>query len=321
MNSKFVHVKYLAVLLLAVVVLMLVAFDAFSATEVAINGNAPLSFEASQNIYRSESRYDYVDTTCTREVASGYERVCSSGRTERKCRKVSGVGEECWDETEEVCGNEQTYRTETYSCREMREYTEQVYDHTVHAKFDVVMKDAENFDLSKCSLITEISQSSESYSARCLNAIVRVKVLERNVVGNERTIRVELSFSSMDELNALKGGSFYLAYKKGTVSFTSADLSKARNFKLSAKLTRNRLLLKDKVLFNRELKASEIASKANDSGLSTTSFNLGSLADFDATKKHTLNVVLSTLKAVDVQGAINMPKLENSISASLVINE
>jgi hypothetical protein len=312
----------LAVLLLAAVALMLVAFDAFSATEVPMNGNAPLSYEASQNIYRSETRYDYVDTTCTREVSTGYERVCSSGRTERKCRKVAGVGEECWDETEEVCSSEPTYRTETYSCREMREYTEQVYDHTVRAKFEVATKDAENFDLSKCSLITEISDSSESYSARCLNAIVRIKVLERNVVGLDRTIKAELSFSSMEDLNALKGGSFYLTYnKKGTVSFASADLSKSKNFKLSAKLTRNRLLLKDKVLFNRELKASEFASKANESGLSTTSFNLSDLTGFEDSKKHTLNVVLSTLKAVNVQGAINTPKLENSISASLVINE
>jgi hypothetical protein len=321
MNSRFVHAKYLAVFLLAAVALLLVAFDAFSATEVNMGGETPINFEASQNIYRTERRYDYIESTCTREVSTGYHRVCSSGRTERKCRKVSGVGEECWNETEEVCSSEPSYRTETYSCRQLQEYSEQVFDHTVDARIEVAKIGAENFDLSKCSLIVSLTDYSEEFSARCLEAIVRFKILDRKVNGNLRDIKAELSFSSISELNALKAGNISLAYNKGIVSFASANLSGEKNYKLSAKLTRNRLLLKDKVLFNRDLKVSEISSKARDGGLSTTSFNLANLTGFEDNKKHTLNVVLSTLKTVDVKGAINTPKLENSVSATLVINE
>lgn len=326
MNSKFLHSKYLAILLMALVVMLLVTFEAFSATEMSMEGAAPIKQSVAESIMRPVTRYESYQSTCTRQVSNGSHRVCSSGPSERKCRKVAGVGVECWDESgAESCSYETSYETEHYSCTETRAYTDYVYDHTVYANFEITKNGAENFDLSKCSLLVDVSESGENYSARCAEAIVRLKVLDKQSVktGNdiERSIKAELNFSSIAELNALKLGLNSLAYKKGLVTFSSADLSAASNFKLSAKLVRNRLLLKDKVLLNRSLNTSEFAVTTTEAGKAVTTINLAKLTGLDASKKHNLTVTLSTVKPVDVKGAINTPELKNQVSAAIVINQ
>ncbi len=327
MNAKFMHVKYLAIVLVGAVILFLVSFDAFSQSEVDMGGADSFSMKSSQNILRPEVSYEPYETTCSREVYYGTEQVCSSGRTERRCRKVPGVGDECWDETSESCSEQPVYRTETYRCTEMRRVVEYVYDYTVHATIDVVKTlRSKNFDLNSCRFGVKLAADNEEFYALCKSAIVKVFVVDRKEVMNgrnkERTIKLDLDFFPIDGLNALKDGLSALSHKGGIITFKSADLASASNFKLNLKLVRNRLLLKDKVLFNREIKASEFTAKPLEDGRFQVSINLAKLAGgFDSKKKHTLKVDLSTLKPVEVKDSINTPKLSNLLSDSLVIND
>lgn len=327
MNSKFVHVKYLAIVLLGVVILLLVSFDAFSQSEIDLGGDDTMVMQTSRDMQREVVSYEPYDSTCTREVIDGSRTVCSAGRSERRCRKVPGVGDECWDEvTEEICREEHTYSTETYSCVEHRRVVDYVYDYTVAAKIDVVKTlRSKNFDLNQCRLGVRLAASSEEFYARCATAIIKGHVVERKEVMNGRnkmrTMKIELDFFSIEGLDALKHGLEYLNHAKGMVSFVTADLSSASNYKLSMKLTRNRLLLKDKVLFNRELKNTDYSVEKVSGGKVRITLNLAKMTGFDSTKKHTLNVVLATAKSVDIKDALNTPALTNSLSESIVIND
>ncbi|MBY0414576.1 MAG: hypothetical protein K2Q18_10435 [Bdellovibrionales bacterium] len=326
MNSKFLHTKYLAVLLLGIVILLLVSFDAFSET-INIGKDAPLEMDAIQSIYRTETSYESYESTCSREVATGSRTTCSPGRSETRCRKVAGVGEECWQETtEENCSEETTYSTEYYSCTETRAVYNDVYDHAVRAKVFITKGDSANdFDLSACTLSISMNDSSEALTANCDKAIVKAKVVSRKEMiesGDKyRDIKLELDFASIEGLGALKKGLSALSFSKGVVSFASANLKEATNFKLTAKLVRNRLLLKDKVLLERELKANEYVVDVEAGGTFKVSIDLAKLTGFDSTKRHDLKIELKTLKAVDVKGAINSPELKNALSKDLRINE
>lgn len=174
MNAKFMHLKYLAILLVGVVIVLFVSYDAFSQTPIGVEDS--FSFKASKNILTPVTSYIPYEGTCTRDVYDGSDTVCSPGRTERRCRKISGVGEECWEETtERVCA---------------------------------------------------------------------------------------------------------LSYEKE--DFTVTPLS---------------------------------------SGRSLVNVNLSKWAQFDRTKKHTITVKISTLRPVDIKGAINWPQLSNEIGDSLIVND
>lgn len=328
MNRSLMNLKYLAVFLLAIVFLLLVSFDAFSQSEIDLGAiGDTTTMKTSKEIMREVVSYEPYDSTCTREVADGTRNVCSAGRTERRCRKISGVGEECWDVTEEVCSDETVYRTETYSCTEYRRVVDYVYDHSVNATVDVVKTlRSKNYDLNNCKFGVNLADTAETYYARCMEAIVKVNVVSRhetmNGANKERTIKLDLDFFDISGLNALKNGLADLSFSKGIVTFVTSDLEGLTNFKMNLKLTRNRLLLKDKVVFNRELKASDMTIAKLEGGKAKVSVNLAKIgASIDSTKKHTLNLGLSALKPVDVKGSINTPKLENSLSSSIVIND
>ncbi len=328
MNRSLVNLKYLAVFLLAIVFLLLVSFDAFSQSEIDLGSfGDTTTIKTSKDIMREVVSYEPYDSTCTREVADGTRNVCSAGRTERRCRKVSGVGEECWDVTEEVCSDETVYRTETYSCTEYRRVVDYVYDHSVNATIDIVKTlRSKNYDLNNCRFGVALADTNETYYARCMAAIVKVNVVSRKEVmsgaNKERAIQLDLDFFDISGLNALKNGLNNLAFSKGIVTFVTSDLENLSNFKMNLKLTRNRFLLKDKVIVNRELKAGDYTLEKLAGGLAKVSVKLAAIGgDIDSTKKHTLNLTLSTVKAVDVKGSINTPKLENSLSGSIVIND
>ncbi len=326
MNSKFVHVKYLAIILLGVVILLLVSFDAFS-DEIDLGGSDTMVMKASQSITKEVVTYDPYEGTCYRDIQIGSHTVCSPGRSERRCRKVPGVGEECWDEvTEEICSDEPIYRSEAYSCTKYARRIEHVHDYSVDAKIDVVKSlRSKNFDLNGCALGVNLAATSEVFYARCMNAIVKGEVFNRKEVmkgrDKERSMKIELDFFSIEGLNALKRGLNSLEHSDGIVSFVTGDLSEASNYKLSVKLTRNRLLLKDKVLLLRELKNSDYTAEKLGNGMVKITLNLAKMVTFDSTKKHTLNITLAALKSVDVKGALNTPTLSNSLSESIVIND
>ncbi|MBC7539628.1 MAG: hypothetical protein H7281_12465 [Bacteriovorax sp.] len=327
MSGKLLSPKYLAVLLLAVVFVFLLSFDAFSATEMSLGGADTGTLSAAQDIKREVVTYEPYETTCSREVYDGTRNECSPGRTERKCRKVSGVGEECWDETEQVCSDEPVYRTETYDCVEQRKVVNEVFDYSVIAKIDVIKTlRSKNYDLNNCKFGVVLSASSESYYASCLEAIVKVNVTSRTEVMNgsnkERAIKLDLDFADISGLNATKYGLENLAFSKGIVTFVTADLASAQNFKLNLKLTRNRFLLKDKVVTDRALKAGEYTLEKMADGRAKVSIVMSKIGvDFDSSKKHTLKIDLGSVKAVDTTGAINYPKLQNALTDSLVIND
>lgn len=327
MNTKFVHVKYLAIVLMGIVILFLVSFDAFSQSEVEMGNGDTFSMQASKDILKEVVSYEPYEATCTREVYDGTRTVCSDGRTERRCRKISGVGEECWDETERVCSEEPSYSTETYDCVLERRVVDYVYDYSVNAKIDVVKTlRSKNYDLSACRFGVRLAALDEAYYARCSNAVVKVLVVDRKEVLNgrnkERTLKLDLDFFPIEGLSALKNGLNNLSYKNGVVSFVSSDLKAASNFKLNLKVTRNRFLLKDKVVFNREIKAGEFTTTALGDGKFQVKIELEKLGGgFDSTKKHTLKVDLSTIKPVDVKDAINEPGLSNALSDSLIVND
>ena len=323
------NLKYLAVLLTAIVFLLLVSVEAFSQSEIDLgNTSDTTSMKTSQLITREVVTYEPYESTCSREVAVGSRSECSPGRSERRCRKVSGVGEECWDvTTEEICRDVTEYETEVYSCTKYSKVINNVYDHTVHATIDVVKTlRAKKYDLNKCKFGVSLTDSSESYYARCQEAIVKHLVVSRSEVMNGkdkiRTIKLDLDFYEINELNALKNGLSDLVFSKGIVTFVTSDLEGLTNFKLNLQLTRNRFLLKDKIIFNRNLDSSDYTMMKLDGGKAKIIVNLIKIgAAIDTTKKHTLKLNLATIKGVDVKEAINIPKLENSLSASVVIND
>jgi hypothetical protein len=328
MNNKIMSVKYLAVLLLGIVILLLVSFDAFSQSETSLNQGDVFTLTSSKEILRPVVTYEEQPSTCTREVYTGTHEVCSGGRTETRCRKVSGVGPECWEETTgETCTNEDTYSTETYSCMETVAVTNYVHDHNVSLNVDAVKTlRSTHYDLSKCTLGVSVEDTSESFFAKCMEAIIRVNVVSRNEVMNGedkvRTMKVDVDFAPIDDLSAVKYGLENLNYAKGFATFKTADLSTATNFRLRAKLTRNRFLLKDKVVLDRELKAQDYKIELVGNGQAVIKVELAKLvSDFNPKYKHTLKIDLSTIKTVDVKGALNTPGLTNSLSATTVINE
>lgn len=327
MNAKFFHVKYLAIVLMGIVILLLVSFDAFSQSEIEMGNGDSFSMKSSQDILKEVVSYEPYEATCTREVYDGTQTVCQDGRTERRCRKISGVGEECWDETERVCSEEPRYSTETYSCIEHRRVVDYVYDYTVHANIEVVKTlRSKSFDIANCKFGVNLKDVNETYFARCSQAVVKAFVVDRKELLNgrnkERTIKLDLDFYPIEGLSALSKGLSALSFKSGIVTFKSANLTAASNFKLNFKLTRNRFLLKDKVLFNRAINPSEWSVAEASDGAFLVSVNLNKLASgFDSTKKHTLKVDLSTLQAVDLKDAINTPALSNLVSDSIVIND
>lgn len=327
MNSKFIHVKYLAVLLLGIVILLLVSFDAFSQSEVSIEAEDTMTLNASNSIMREEVSYEPYESTCYRDVEIGSRTVCSPGRSERRCRKVPGVGDECWDEvTEEICRDEPIYSSEAYSCTKHRRVVDYVYDYSVSARINVIKTlRSKNFDLSGCALGVRLAANDENFYARCGGAIVKGQVLDRKEVmagrNKERAMKIELDFFSIEGLSALKDGLEDLERSQGVISFVATDLAKASNFKLSLKLVRNRFLLKDKVLFDRELKTADYKTENLADGRVKYVLNLSKMTGLDMTKKHTVSVALSTVKSVDIKEALNTPGLTNSLSRSLVIND
>jgi len=327
MLNKLDQLKYFAVALLAVLFLVLFSLNAFSA--VPMGNEDTFKLQASKAIYRQEVRYEEYESTCSRQVPDGTTEVCSSGRSERRCRKVSGVGEECWDEPgPEVCHTETTYSTETYDCIETRRVVHDVYDHSILADIFVVKSlRSKNFDLNACSFDTRIEENGEKFLAYCNEAIVKATLVSKNEVPSSndrlRTYKVELDFFPIADLNALKLGIREMKYKEGKLTFKAFDLSRATNFKLQGTLTRNRFLLKDKVVMNKILTAQDFKVLSSDAkNESLLELDLQKLSGgFDVTKKHTFKLNLNTLKAVDIKGAINAPDLSNELSESLVINE
>ena len=315
--------------------LLALSLISFAGTLMAANSIDLGSFEsigqlkASEAMYREEVSYVPYETTCTERIPDGTTTSC---RTvfENHCRKVPGVGDDCTREPVELCEEVETYRTETYPCTQHRRVTENVYDHTVFANVEVTKTlRAKNFDLNGCQLRALLKSTSEEFDALCRKAQVKVKVVSRTekalADGNrERNVKVDVDFASVEGLEALQEGLSALTYDKGIVSFNSADLRQAQNFSIEFKVTRNRFLLKDKVVFTKNVKASDLNIEEIMGGgrVVESSFNLKNwFPGFDATKKHTLSLILKTVKKVDVTGAINTPKLSNELKASTVVNE
>lgn len=327
MMSKLNQMKYFAVLLLAVLFLVLYSFNAFSQSEVPMGGDDTFSMQASQTIYKPEVRYIEYESTCSREVYDGTVSTCSPGRTERRCRKIAGVGEECWEETEEICSDVETTRTETYSCTKVDRVVEQVYDYDVNANISVVKSlRSKNYDLGQCHFGVKLAANSESFYARCNEAIIKINILERKETidqrNKKRNIVLELDFFPIAELNALKFGIVDLKFTNNKLTFNSFDLTKSSNYKLTVVLSRNRILLKDKVILTKILTINDLKIISQDkNGLSLIEVDLQKLSGgFDSTKKHNLKVELKTIKNVDVSNSINLPSLTNLHNNSLIIN-
>lgn len=251
MNSKFIHAKYLAVLLLGIVFLIVAAVDAFSATEINI-GNGDV----------------YTMTT-----------------------------------SKEIDGK------------------------TINAKFNIVKTlRSKNYNLSNCTFSVDLTKDSENYSAHCMEAIVKLFIVTKKEAAIndsiEREITLDLDFAPIGDLNAIKYGLDELNFSNGVATFETADLTQASNFALNVKLSASRKLLKDKILLNGTLAASDYTVEKLATGKARISIDLKRLSDeIEDSKEPTLKVELKTLKAVDVKDAINTPNLVNALSASLIIND
>jgi hypothetical protein len=251
MNSKFIHAKYLAVLLLGIVFLIVAAVDAFSATEINIG---------SGDVY----------TVTTSKVIDGK---------------------------------------------------------TINAKFNIVKTlRSKNYNLNNCTFSVDLTATSESYSAHCMEAIIKLFVVtKKESVTNEcieRVINLDLDFAPIGDLNAIKYGLDELSFSNGVATFETADLTQASNFVLNVKLSASRRLLKDKILLNDQLEASDYTVEKLPTGKARISIDLKRLSDeIEGAKEPTLKVELKTLKAVDVKDSINTPGLANALSASLIIND
>lgn len=277
-------------------------------------------------ITKTEYTYEPYETTCSREVVIGKDTKCET-RYENKCEKVPGVGAVCHNEPSTQCTQVDRTKTEQYACTKYMKTPYQVHDYNIRANVLFTKSDnAKNFDLSECEVGVELKESTDKFYALCGSAIVKARVLERKETmsrrDKSRTMKVALDFASLEDLAVLKYGLSTLSYDRGTVSFYTANLEKAQNFTLSMSITRNRFLLKDKLIFSKNLKPADYRLDESEYGSADVSVDLARLdGDFDSTKKHTINVVLKTTKKVDLQGAINTPELTNEISRSIVVNE
>jgi hypothetical protein len=319
--------KYLGFCLAVIIVFLSLTMDSFASVDIELGapGDA-ITVEGSQEIYRTEYSTEYYETTCYRTVSDGYDRDCTTVY-ENRCEKVPGVGDICHREPSTSCRTVERTRQEAYSCTESRTVSNSVYDHTVFAKFDVVKTlRARNFDLNDCKIhITNINDKNESYSATCGTAIVRANVISRvdtkAGLDKNRVVKLEVDFADISGLSALKSGLSAVNFSNGILSFKTADLSVATNFALSLSITRNRFLLKDKVVFSGTIKSSNYTLEKLEDARVKVSVNLSKMgAGFDASKKHTLKLTLKTIKAVDVKNALNTPSLSNQATGSIVVN-
>jgi hypothetical protein len=303
------------------IILTALAIFSFSALsgEIQIgNGTDKLTLNASEQIFREVVEYEPYDSTCYREVDDGYGRECRTVE-ENHCTKVPY---ECHSEPIEICEDVRQTRTESYSCVEYRRVSHYEYDHTEYATVEAVKNGAaKDIDLNSCMLGIKMDESTESFFAKCETAIVKLKVLDRKKTNNNRTIKVALDFSDISNLEALKSGLSELTYKKGVLTFSAANLETAKNFKLHMKLIRDRIILKDKVLIDQDLKSGMFKTIKEDKGAYTIAVDVSKLTEFDSTLKHMLTLTLETLKPVDLTGAINTPALSNKIDSTLKINE
>ncbi len=311
-------------------IMMLFGFISLSAfSDLFAESNINLgSFEhtkvmnATQDIFREVVSYEPYETTCSREVSDGTSRECRTVM-ENHCTKIPGVGDDCRQEPIELCEDVQSTRTETYPCTEHRKVVDYVYDYTVQAKVEVTKTlRSKNYDLLQCTLHAKLTETDEKFFAHCGTAIVKLNIVEKTGTAIDRAIKLDLDFYSIDELAALKFGIAELAFKKGELSFISADLQTAKNFALNITLIRNRFLLKDKVLHSKELKTSQLLSVSLGNGRFKNTLNLAKLVPaMDSAKKHTVTLNMKSLAAVDLKGAINLPALSNTLKESLIINE
>lgn len=251
MNSKFIHAKYLAVLLLGIVFLIMATVDAFSATEINIGSG------------------DVYTVTTSKEV---------DGKT-------------------------------------------------INAKFNIVKTlRSKNYNLNNCTFSMDLTATSEKYSAHCMEAIVKLFIVTKKEAATgesvEREINLDLDFAPITDLSAIKYGLQELSFSNGVATFETADLTQASNFALNVKLSASRKLLKDKILLNRALTASDYTVEKLPTGKARISIDLKRLSDeIEDSKDPTLKVELKTLKTVDVKDSINSPNLANALSASLIIND
>jgi hypothetical protein len=292
-------------------VAFLISFSAFS-MNVGFGVDREVVLEDEGLIYKQAVIDEEYEDTCTKRVQNPTREVCTE----------SFEGKVCHTE-------DPSYSYEPYLCTKHRKHTGDVLDHRVYAKIKISKDESAKGLNTNCLLSAKINDNDETYFSVCKTAIVRAKVVSRKDVLDEghnknRDVSLVLSFAPIENLSALKGGLTNLAYKDGIVSFSSADLSAASNFKLSVTLTKKRFLRKDKVVFEQELEASDYQVEAVDAqrGFYKTSFDLKKLSGVDSSSgSYILKLVMKTIKPVDVQGAINVPALANELSQSLVIKE
>ncbi len=325
--------KTIALVSLAIVLGLLFTVEAFSQTSTKLDFNNEVVLETQTNIYRQETRQEAYESTCEREVATGTHEVCTSGRTERRCRKVPGVGDECWDETEEVCSTETSYETETYSCTRYETVVENVFDYVLNSSIKISKASLQSpFDLSQCVLSISPNKFDETYSAYCSEAIVKLNKVSRaespSTDGNNkkfRTIQAEVDFMSFNGIEAIKEEMRQLSFNQQKLEFYAADLKNVGNFKLSLKIVRNRFLLKDKILYSKEIDSKsliDLGAHPQNPNLKKWSIDLKSLmGGIESTKKHTLTLSLGLITKFDLNKVINDPLPRDNQTKSLVVNE
>lgn len=185
---------------------------------------------------------------------------------------------------------------------------------------------SKNYNLTNCTFKVELTATNENYSARCMEAVVKLFVVDRREIVSadtkERFINLDLDFGAISDLSALKHGLTELKATHGVVSFLAADLSQIQNFSLKVQVSVDRLLLKDKVIIGRDLDEGDYIVEKLANGKARISIDLNRLSDdVPYSKDPTLKVELRALRPVNLKDAINTPTLSNALSASLIINE
>lgn len=285
-----------------------------------------LVFSTKDAVYVKVIDTEEYQTTCSEEVSDGTTTECET-RTENRCRKISGVGEECWKEPIEICSEVPATRTVTYSCTQIREVVRYEYDHDIIGSVEVKLPgNRKDFNLENCKLGAKLTENNNSLSANCLTAIVKGKITHvgSKKVGRDeyRAIKAEVTLAEISDLKATLFPVRFDTYKGGKiVNFSAANLSLSENKKIKLFVKRHRFLLKDKVLVNKEISLKDLTTvqEAEDQG--KYQLNLKNwLGDFDDSKKHTVEIIIETKKPIDLNGAINTPGLSNRQSDSLIIN-
>lgn len=297
-----------------------------SSETIAYTGQTESQSQLSSAQHHTEYTYERVWTTCSRQVADGYERICHNTirrsviEKRRICQMIDGRAV-CTDDgggstggggndddddydnhTTTHCYDRQTYRTEYYSCEEVVAHPYSVFDFATDASVAVKFGAWPlNTAPSKSSITVDLSNagalSADAQSAGATPVFVYGAWTDevRQGAGQARKVSstLNVSFQNAEKVLApLQAVVTDIALEGQELSFTVAQGSWGKDYEIAITAKKVRwFLLKDREIVKTTLSASHF--KVQEVGNKwRISIPLMSLAKFEVTKKYRFELSL-----------------------------